>query len=558
MSGSITGTDGGVPIYDPTARWCWWGYHEIYLGQAGTNRYVPKVNDFVVDHDTKATYKVTDVDPTTLVPTLQSFVFATVDTTLTEFDILTGVGPGTPSDTYRAYLDKTVVPYALSVDARLFIRGTMCSYIRIFKGADVSSGGQVVSFLFNPSGQVLTQNIPLELVEMHNGTVNYATKSVPTCYTNVELADGELVTLVAYSADGNVVSRRQLLIEHSGFIRPVSSDLKYITGIAMESPFLSASNDHLLEYPLNVPVEALNLFGIVQYSDGSTLRLPADGTKFTVLGLEQFLSSVIGAQSNLVLSYKLDSSERAIGTVSSDGKYITEAYTLKTIEANGAYTVKLFVYPQWIDAVNGYTLRWFMYNLDRNAYFEVTSLVSFASNSPAFNPVGYGVQQNLIARVNLQQVSQMYAPYIHAQSVTVVLRAQGTENITNWTVNATPGDGIEYGANLHARTRQASSTAWELKLGSELASQAVWLQNVYTQAKPLLDERRELAAPTPNMFVVQVGSQEYEYNINQWNATLTLPVPIALRSTVIVRFIKRDSSGDLQLAVAGMAAYPWV
>lgn len=561
----IPGSDGIVPVYDPFARWCWWNYNEIFFGQgtpgagelSGTSRYVPKLRDFVVDDDLKVTYKVTDIDPTTLVPHLTEFTFAGVSTNLTEEDILTGVGPGTQSDTYRVYLDTSVTPYILAVDARLKVAGTMCSYCKIFLGADVGSGGKVISYLFDPSGNVLTQNIPLELVEMENPAINYAVKTVPVCYTNEMFPDGQLVTAVFFSAEGNVVSRRQLLIDNTSWIRTVASDQKYISGISLESPFLSTQNDHLIEYPINIPVDAMNMFGIVHYSDGSTLRLPVDGTKFRMLGMEQYLSSVIGQTVNLILSYRVDPSEMAVGGVSSDGMYVTEPYSLTTTQQNGAYTVKLFCYPQWVDAANGYTLRWFLYNLDRNTHYEVTSLISFANNSAAFNPTAYGVQQNLIPRVNLKDISQMYASYIHVQPMYVVLRAQGTERITNWTVNSTPGDSIDYGVDVHCRTTTISSTAWGLKVDSDFPDQATWLQNLYTRSKPLTDPKREFAAPLPNMFIIQVGSQSYEYTLDNWNQQLVLPVQIPLNSTLVLRWIKRTSTGDLDLGVAGLPVYAY-
>lgn len=121
----VVGIDGVVPIYDPDARWCWWSINEIFReGTPGQGRYVPKVDDYVIDPDTFTTWKVTSLDNDTLYPTMVQIRPANMSFSISETDVLFGVGPGTQSDTYRAYLDKSVTPYVLNVDRRLKIGGT--------------------------------------------------------------------------------------------------------------------------------------------------------------------------------------------------------------------------------------------------------------------------------------------------------------------------------------------------------------------------------------------------------------------------------------------------
>ncbi|WP_233875023.1 hypothetical protein [Paraburkholderia adhaesiva] len=125
-----TGTDGGVPIRSPdNSLWQIWAYQNLWLGAAGTNKYIPKVNDYVCDYTINEWWRVTLIDPITYVPTLVPLT-TTPNEAMTEGDLLQGVGPGTMADTFRVYLDTSVIPFILAVDGRLW-----------YPGPDVVRGG---------------------------------------------------------------------------------------------------------------------------------------------------------------------------------------------------------------------------------------------------------------------------------------------------------------------------------------------------------------------------------------------------------------------------------
>ena len=153
--GNTAGTDGIVPVYEPNGRWCWWSLNEIFTGLQGNNRYVPKLNDYVIDPATYTTYIVDHLDPVTLIPTLREIRPANMSFSLTETDVLFGVGPGTQSDTYRLYINKSVMPFVMAVDARLKIGGSMCSYAKIFKGPVLSGEGLVISKVYDNTGNYI-------------------------------------------------------------------------------------------------------------------------------------------------------------------------------------------------------------------------------------------------------------------------------------------------------------------------------------------------------------------------------------------------------------------
>jgi len=556
ISSNIAGIDGIVPIYQPNLRWSTWALNEIYLGQEGQDRYVPNVKDYVVNTDTDQRWKVVAVDPTTLIPTLDEIIPENVGA-FSDYDILLGVGPGTQSDTYRVYLDKSVMPHTLSVDARLKVAGSMVTKAMIFKGSELSGTSKVISALYDQTGTLLGQAIPLELVAME-GNNNISVKTVPVCHTLEELPDGEVVTAVFYSDNGRVVSKRQLLIENTAFIRNTDASVKYIIGISLESPFLSHSDNRLIQYPLNVPLNGLGLIGVVQYSDGSKIRLPVDGTKFSIFGFEGYLSSIIGQKFNLVLKYSLSVGEVVYGSNVADGQFITQKYKATTVKADGAYTVKLYGYPVWVDAINGYVLEWFMYDLNRNNFYRVTPYVKFNTNTRAFNPTLYGINQQLSVSINLKDVNGSFTPYIHAQIINISLMGPGTERTTNWTVGFTPNQDPQYGQNNFAATTFINQNLWKVKLDSGYVSLASWLEHLYYNTLPLSDSSKEAVPPAPNYFTIVVGNDRLEFPISQWNQELTISDAVPDNTTLFISFFLRTPDNDIHLSIAGLPIYQTV
>jgi hypothetical protein len=426
----------------------------------------------------------------------------------------------------------------------------MASYAKIFKGADVSNQGHVISKVYDSSGNFISENVPLEMVaiDSHN---NYSIKTVAVCHCLEDLVDGEIATVVIYNDQGHVVSKRQLLVENTAFIRSVNVSQKYVSHISIESAFLSPTEENTIRFPLNIPLNALNVMGIVHYSDGSTLRLPVDGAKFRLFGIEQYVSSIIGQQVELVLSYALAPNEVSYAGVSGDGHYVTEPYHLVTVNPNNSYSVKLFGYPIWISEAEGYIMKWWLFNLDRNVYFDVTPYVNFSSNTGAFNPKGYGYLQRKSVNINLRDISGAFQSFIHVQLVDIVLQAQPDNSIsqTTWTVSHESMDTRpSFGLELYAKRISANT----INISSGIDTEANWLERMYLQTYPLLDRTAELTVPGPTHFIVSYNGQDAEYGIGQWNQSILLASDPVMFNTVTVRFIRRTASGDMQLSIAAL------
>lgn len=548
----VVGTDGNVPIYQPDARWCIWGFHEIYNGTAGLNKYIPKINDYIIDFANYTTFIVDALDPVTLIPTIREIRPANMSYMFNETDILFGVGPGTQADTYRAYLDKSVTPYVLAIDARLKVAGSMCSYAKIFKTSILDNTGVVISKIFDNSGNFISNNVPLELVAI-DSHINYSIRTVKVCNTTENLSDGEIVTVVFYSDTGHVVSKRQLLIENTSFIRSVNASEKYVSHISLDSPFMSATIENRIEFPLNIPLNSLNLMGIVHYSDGSSLKLPVDGNKFRIHGLDQYVSTIIGQKINLVLSYVLASNETAYAGVSTDGNYINEAYSLVTINPNNSYAIKLYGYPVWVDSATGYLMNWYLFNMERNVYFDVTPYVSFNPNTGAYNPKAYGILQRKNISINLRDISLAFKSFVHTQLIDIVLNGVPDGVATPWTVShESVSLRPSYGEELFAK--KISTTT--INVSSNILTYAEWLEKVYKHTYPILLPNIELTPLEPTHFIIKYENTSIERPMSDWNANINLGVSIVDYKTLFIRFIKRTSTDDLQLSISAMIVKP--
>lgn len=547
----VMGTDNQPPIYDPDARWCWWSINEIYTGLLGQNKYIPKVNDYVIDPALFKTYRVDALDPVTYIPTLVEIRPYGMSYTFTETDVLFGVGPGTQADTFRVYLDTAQMPHSLAVDARLRVAGTQVAYCKIFRGADLGGEGEVISKVYDSNGVFISENVPLEVAAI-DSHVNYSIKVVPPCKCTVDMPDGEVVTAVFYSSTHNVVSKRQLLVENTSFIRSINASQKYVSSISLKSPFMSPTIDKQIDYPLNIPMNALNLIGVVHYSDGSTVEMPVDGTKFSMFGLEQFASSIIGSKLNLVLRYALAANETAYVGVGPDGHYVTEPYSLVVVNPNNSYAVKLFGYPFWVDEFTGYQMRWWLMNMDRNVWFDVTQHVVWNAQTGPFNPKGYGYLQQKSVSINLRNVSGSFKNFVHVQMVDIVLQGPPDGINTPWLMShESDTTRPVYGQGLMAKKKSANT----INLGCDIATFEEWKTRVYKNTFPLVNPATELNPMNPTHFIVTYDGMETEYGIENWNVDINVGNNIAALRTVSIRFIKRAGPTDMQLSVAAMIIY---
>lgn len=513
--------------------------------------YVPNVDDEVIDWN-RGNYRVTHVDYTTGVATLKFWVEPVSANDPTDVDLLLGSAPSHPSELFRLYTNNTVTPFTLSIDSSYSLYGEDIQYVKFYRGTNVGQNAESIGVFYDGSGNLLGDQIPLELVGYRPN--NTAIKRPKSAHTHQRLNDGEVVTMVGYGDNNIELSFATLLVHNTSFVRSGSSEEKYITAISVESPFLSPSDPTLLEYPINMPVENLNLMGVVHYSDGSKMRRPVDGTKFSMHGLSEYIATIQEQRVPLVLQYRLAENEHSYILTPSPNRTIAVRMSAQTMRVSAAYSVKLFAYPVWRDAVSGYSLEFFLANLERGEIFPVTNLVQLQTGSREFDPLLYGSLQRIGFALDLNRVDSRFKQYRHVQSLQISLLAPANDiSRTPWVVNFNPNGEVTYGDDLYAEARFVNTNNWRLNLASGIESRAQWLQRVYYDTFPLYDSETEERAPEPNFFKLVVGSHEIEVPIDMWNADITSHVAPGIGQNVYLQFFRRNPTTDLYLGVSALS-----
>jgi len=556
-----TGTlDGIAPVYLSKEPWRVWGIGDIFFGEVGNARYIPKLNDYVVNPETDQWFKVIAVDLTTGLSTL-SPINNVPTSGFDSTDVLTAIAAGNAAENYRCFIDNSVIPALVTVDNRFFIRGSESQKAMIFLGINLSkTAGKVISCLYDTSGNLISNEIPLETIEADNAG-NPMAKVVKTCNTTETIPDNQVLTLVTYGTNGQPTRIQQMLAYNTDFIRTPDASTKYVMKIALETSFLSSADPKLIVFPINVNKNGLNLMLRVYYSDGSTILLPIDGSRVIVEGLDDYVSTIPGManfqQFPITVTYNLAPGEYAYGTGENGyGKFFLEVYKGTTLAYDPSYSMRLFGYPVWIDATSGYKLRWFLYSLKRDIAYDVTPFVYYNASMPGFSPTAYGMQQTLSVSLNLRDVNGAMPDYVYTQVENITLLAPGTARTSNWKINFLPNSPSTYGVGLSAAVTFVNQNLNRVNLTNGFSTKEEWLAALYYNTQPLFNPNKEPGvAPAPDTFKIVTASNEYEFPIAQWNQTLTVAETIPNNSTLYIKFIQKLADNDAQLSVAGLPVY---
>lgn len=552
----VIGTDGKNPLYNPEGLFRVWSIDEIFVGAEGENKYVPNVGDLVIEisNNIKTEFIVHSVDSVTYIAVLLPVKEAEETHPFTDDDLIIG----TTSDQFRVYLNKDTTPYTLEVDKRLRVGGVQSTYFQLFKGVNIYDPTKIVSGMYDLNGQLLTQSIPLELA-ISPSIINTTYKIFPTCFTTFNLEEGEVLYAVVYNNSNQVVTKKILIVEHSTAIVSSNIEKKYVADIRIATPFLSNVNQNLIEFPINVQLNTLNLNGIVVFSDGSEVTLPVNGSKFSIFGLQDYTASLPGQDLDIVLKYRLDPGEEALNVNLGNSLHVSKQYTIRTISTNASYSVKLFTYPVWNNSNNNYQLKWFIYDLDRGLSQEVTPNVVIDPTYSTFIPSLYGSKQSLRAIINLNNVNGIYNSFNYVQLVDITLNKPGTDrptdSISNWLVDNTLPNGLVFGNGIYLTYYQETVTTWKVRLSSSITDFSVWLQKIYKNTNPIVNNLTEVDPITPTHFQLIVNGVIYEREISYWNTQLIINTGPDLNGSVFVKFINSTPTKDLQLSVAGLPAY---
>jgi hypothetical protein len=541
-------------IMDQSRGFHQWSRLEIFTGTVGSiGLYVPNVGDIIFDVPNAVIYKVTNVDYTTGLSTWVEWNLVKDSSNINVEDIFVGGGGGSISESFRLHIDTSVVPYSICLDTRMHMYSSNAVSYRVFLGTDVTESGTIISSYYDQNNVLVSDTIPLENATLPNLN-NISVKSGKIGYTNRQLNDGDVVTVVVYNTIGGVIETTKLLAHNTRYIRSNTASNKHVIGISLESPYNSPTDPKVINYPINGTIASNNLMGVVHYNTGEQLRLPIDGVKFKLVGLQNYVSTVSGERTQLLLKYILTAGEQSFNTNINQAGEIVEYYYAVTVPVQDAYAVKLFAYPRWLDEPRGYTLDYYMYSLDRNIARYVTPFVELAVNSAPFVPTLYGTEQNVTVTLNLKDTDPNYNNHFHTQTFNILLHRRGNlPTMPRWTIGFSPSQNPKYGGPVVARASINNGATWLFDLKSGATTREGWINELYYRTEPLRDPRSETAAPIPSHVEVVFKNRVYEIAVEQWDQGHLFINDLSQGETLILRWIKRMGNGvDLLLGTSGM------
>ena len=218
------------------------------------------------------------------------------------------------------------------------------------------------------------------------------------------------------------------------------------------------------------------------------------------------------------------------------------------------YVLKLLCYPVWINEVSGYRLEWFMINQKRDKIYSATNAIIFNPNSQPFNPILYGVSQEISVSVYLDKISSQLAHYKHVQtcSVTLLSPAVNSDLDTYWITTTNPGQLDPYGRKAVARSKFINQNLYELDISCGEETEENWIKRTYDRTYPVYDPDFETGPIYPNLFSISINNREDIYPIQEFKQKFIYNQSITPNTNVYIKFIKRVAGNDKLLSVCGM------
>lgn len=523
----------------------------------GKGSYVANEGDLIWSFAMRRLFQAGRVDTTDYHVDLTFWETEGNDDSVSIEDKLLGVGPGYTSESYRLYLDTTVFPYGLDVNSRLHAYGSKAKEIRIFMGVNTSSTGEVISAMYNQSGDIVSDAIPLEVVQTEFFN-NIATKAPVKGYTTKNMVDGELVTIVVYNYDGAVTDQFKVLVQNTNAVRRPSEAMKRVKSIELISDRLSSTEPNTLVVPINLTVASLQLRAKVTYVDGGSFVMDvvdetANG-KFKLLGLIYWSPTIIGEEQELTLTYSLSKNEEFsyLQGQTFNGA-VTQSYKIRGDVVEPAYSLKLYAFPSWVNSQQGYQLEYWLCDLTR----QITRLVpkaavSLATDSAPFDGLDFTSTQHIKFGVDLSVVDVSYGDHVHVQQSQIALLRDGGQRASNWKVKFAANQTVWYGDTLSALVKASGGGLSTVNVGNSLADQTAWLEKLFYATSPLYDTQTEQRAPLPTHFYLRTKTRSTLVPISQWKNDITFINDLAEGQTIYLEWIRRLAGGDLHLGISGL------
>ena len=288
--------------------------------------------------------------------------------------------------------------------------------------------------------------------------------------------------------------------------------------------------------------------GRVNYSDGTSRMLAIDGGRMSIIGLGNYISTLAGETNSFALDYQLADNELAWNAEMGEGRGITEIYRYRTLEVDGSYSISLVCVPVWKGDTQGWDLQYYLYNLDRDIYLDVTDKIEVGATSDMFNGRSYGRIQHINVALELSKLDLGLNAYRHVQNFEIGLSGSpllyDSPYIIQYHNNQNPG----YGRDVKVKLDIGTPLEAHFKFNEFLQIGTVedFLERTVYQTKPVFNEHIESKAPAPTHFTITTPDNVvHEYPLDMWNQEIVVPTseryPFKDGSTVLVSWLRKVS-----------------
>jgi len=526
--------------YNPDRGFRSWHISEVYIGPTGTGLIVPNINDLIVDYN-NGLLRVSDVSPAPgYIPLMVQWDPTQVTASMS------GDINYQPSASERAFYDSVSDPKTITIDDRYISNGSDGIVAKLFLGTDTSPNtGKVISLELDVGGNVIGENVPLELVE--NNPVRKRPSVIPVA-TN--LLAGETVTLAIYRADGGISGVHTFIVTDSTAIRSIGAATNAITGITIVTSMLAADT---IEVPINVSISGLDFTALLHYANGSTASIPIDGVKCKLHGINSFNTSLPGVPGTVVLSYYPDPTEPAINV---SGGAVSSAYPIvvKPNALNNGF--KIYISPKYNVTTGQYVNTYWLTNLDYDLLLELDpallTITMPLGATPNYTP-NSGVQELTLSLVMSDVFSVGYTNYTFVQRVKISYG--NADNVsTAWTIDYVGNQFEVYG--IGTRFGFSNLGTYPMQLISGELSVANWLTKLYSTIYPIYDNNTANVVRTPTHFRLNYeGITGPDIPVNDWQLYQDSLNGVAWTdlSTVNVIWLYDDSANGKGMLILGLS-----
>lgn len=530
-----------------------WFLQNTYQGVTpvdGKTLHVVRVNEKIIDPDV-GEYIVTAVGVDN-VPTLRLVVkYTTSGQADQESDsLITALSMRQPNSTAKAFYDTSVNPPSITIDGRFLQYGAEATSMIFFRGVDTTAEtGEVISEMYTADGVYDGAIVPLIVSD----SVQPTWKIVDVFYSTADLKSGDIITGVAYKANGGKFTKEPFIIEESAAIRPLSQSTVSIEAITLTSPLLDPTNQKLLLNALNTTFSTSLVTGLLHYTDGSQVPVNIDGNKCVLHGVDRFDTSRMGEPSEVIISYYPGATEPFINGGMGAKNHVSAMYFLANRRYADDYSFKLWPIPTFNGEIVGYTFHWRLTNLAGDIDIDVTDYVTAVlSDGSDLRGNNYGVVQTVTLALPLTEVIPgIYDDYVHTQRMDITLSIPSSANWSPWVYDFIGGGINNYGVNQYSSATNVNGGIFVIDFGQEDVNN--WLTKVYDESAPLWDSSVQEAPTVPTHFRLEYNGVTDEYPIADYAqefAKVSTAPAFANNQTMNIVWIFRSTDGDLILGMS--------